>query len=248
MPGVWPRLPRPFRSRRCSGATRASSPAGSASAWPSGGPSSATRRSFCSTSRSPTSTPRSECGCAWRSRGFRDRLDATMVYVTHDQTEAMTLADRIVVINHGRIEQVGAPEELYDAPANRFVAGFIGAPAMNFIPRRDRGDRRDESRGCGSARCRCRPGVRTTWRRGRLRWVFVRSTCTSPPRPRRFPRAGRDRRKARRGVAGLSQTEFSAEPVTIRISEQPSVQPGDEVPVRVGWDRFHLFRETGAIL
>ena len=65
---------------------------------------------------------------------LRDRLDATMVYVTHDQTEAMTLADRIVVVNHGRIEQVGAPTELYDAPANRFVAGFIGAPAMNFIP------------------------------------------------------------------------------------------------------------------
>ena len=65
---------------------------------------------------------------------LRGRLDATMVYVTHDQTEAMTLADRIVVFNHGRIEQVGAPAELYDAPANRFVAGFIGAPAMNFIP------------------------------------------------------------------------------------------------------------------
>ena len=65
---------------------------------------------------------------------LRDRLDATMVYVTHDQTEAMTLADRIVVFNHGRIEQIGAPVHLYDAPANLFVAGFIGAPAMNFVP------------------------------------------------------------------------------------------------------------------
>ena len=65
---------------------------------------------------------------------LHDRLDATMVYVTHDQTEAMTLADRIVVINDGRIEQVGAPVHLYDAPANLFVAGFIGAPAMNFVP------------------------------------------------------------------------------------------------------------------
>ena len=64
------------------------------------------------------------------------RLGATMIYVTHDQTEAMTLADRIVVFNHGRIEQVGAPMELYERPANMFVAGFIGAPAMNFLPAR----------------------------------------------------------------------------------------------------------------
>jgi ABC-type sugar transport system ATPase subunit len=62
------------------------------------------------------------------------RLGATMIYVTHDQTEAMTLADRIVVFNKGRIEQVGAPMELYERPANIFVAGFIGAPAMNFVP------------------------------------------------------------------------------------------------------------------
>lgn len=61
------------------------------------------------------------------------RLRATMIYVTHDQVEAMTLADRIVVLNGGRIEQVGAPMELYNSPANEFVAGFIGSPRMNFI-------------------------------------------------------------------------------------------------------------------
>jgi len=61
------------------------------------------------------------------------RLKATMVYVTHDQVEAMTLADKIVVLNGGRIEQVGAPMELYERPANDFVAGFIGSPKMNFI-------------------------------------------------------------------------------------------------------------------
>src|SRR4029450_13524111 len=57
----------------------------------------------------------------------------TMIYVTHDQIEAMTLADRIVVINAGRIEQVGKPMELYQTPANLFVAGFIGSPTMNFL-------------------------------------------------------------------------------------------------------------------
>ena len=61
------------------------------------------------------------------------RLDATMVYVTHDQIEAMTLADKIVVLNKGRIEQVGAPLELYHRPATRFVASFIGSPQMNFM-------------------------------------------------------------------------------------------------------------------
>jgi ABC-type sugar transport system ATPase subunit len=59
--------------------------------------------------------------------------DTTMIYVTHDQVEAMTLADRIVVMNGGRIEQVGGPLDLYHRPANRFVAGFIGSPAMNFL-------------------------------------------------------------------------------------------------------------------
>ena len=61
------------------------------------------------------------------------KLGTTMVYVTHDQVEAMTLADKIVVLNAGRIEQVGSPLELYKSPANQFVAGFIGSPKMNFV-------------------------------------------------------------------------------------------------------------------
>jgi multiple sugar transport system ATP-binding protein len=62
------------------------------------------------------------------------KVRTTTVYVTHDQVEAMTLADRVVVMNKGRIEQIGTPNELYHNPATRFVAGFIGSPAMNFIP------------------------------------------------------------------------------------------------------------------
>jgi len=64
---------------------------------------------------------------------LRRRLDATFVYVTHDQTEAMTLGDRIVVMNAGHIMQVGTPNEVFHKPANKFVAGFIGTPQMNFL-------------------------------------------------------------------------------------------------------------------
>nr|WP_262416082.1 sn-glycerol-3-phosphate ABC transporter ATP-binding protein UgpC [Pseudomonas fluorescens] len=64
------------------------------------------------------------------------RLRSTMIYVTHDQVEAMTLADKIVVLNGGHIEQVGSPRELYERPASRFVAGFLGSPKMNFLPAR----------------------------------------------------------------------------------------------------------------
>ena len=63
---------------------------------------------------------------------LHQNLETTMVYVTHDQVEAMTMAEKIVVLQEGVIEQVGSPMELYSAPRNRFVAGFIGSPTMNF--------------------------------------------------------------------------------------------------------------------
>ncbi len=69
-------------------------------------------------------------------KALHQRLKTTVVYVTHDQVEAMTMADRIVVINDGAVEQIGTPLELYDRPVNLFVAGFIGSPAMNLIPGR----------------------------------------------------------------------------------------------------------------
>ena len=64
---------------------------------------------------------------------LRDRVKTTAIYVTHDQVEAMTLADRIVLMNNGRVEQIGSPEDVYDAPATLFVAGFVGASAMNLV-------------------------------------------------------------------------------------------------------------------
>ena len=65
---------------------------------------------------------------------IHQQVGTTILYVTHDQVEAMTLAQRIVVMNGGRIEQIGTPQEMYEQPQSRFVAGFIGSPSMNFIP------------------------------------------------------------------------------------------------------------------
>ena len=179
---------------------------------------------------------------------LRDRLDATMVYVTHDQTEAMTLADRIVVFNHGRIEQVGAPLELYDAPANRFVAGFIGAPAMNFVP----------------AAVEAAQGRELRVRFGPVSLPAggLRDAATGPVtfgvRPEHLIVAsaaeadfrGRVEIVEKLGSESLAyvQTNFSADPVTVRIPPGQRVQPGDELPLRVERKRFHLFGETGSVL
>ena len=66
-------------------------------------------------------------------RTLHDRLNATTLYVTHDQMEAMSMADRIIVMNHGVIEQIGTPQEIYDRPRTMFVADFIGSPSMSFL-------------------------------------------------------------------------------------------------------------------
>jgi multiple sugar transport system ATP-binding protein len=72
---------------------------------------------------------------------LQSRLSTTTIYVTHDQTEAMTLGDRVVVLRGGQVQQIGTPEELYHRPVNQFVAGFIGSPPMSFVPAQVREDR-----------------------------------------------------------------------------------------------------------
>lgn len=89
--------------------------------------------SFSSTNRSRTSTQSCACRRACRSRSCTGRLKTTSLYVTHDQVEAMTLAHRMIVMNAGRAEQVGTPQEVYDDPETMFVANFIGSPPMNLV-------------------------------------------------------------------------------------------------------------------
>ena len=107
-------------------AARPSSPAASASGWRWPGRSPSSPRCCCSTSRSAPSTPRSARSCASGCAACTTRCHVTTVFVTHDQEEALEVADEIVVINDGRIEQVGTPDQLYDEPANDFVMGFLG--------------------------------------------------------------------------------------------------------------------------
>ena len=109
---------------------------------------------------------------------LQNSLGTTAIYVTHDQVEAMTMADKIVVLNAGKVEQVGSPLELYTRPDNLFVAGFIGSPKMNFVDGR-RGARSSAARRSASARststCRAR--------RGDVAGHGRRSPSTSAPTP-----------------------------------------------------------------
>ena len=87
---------------------------------------------------------------------LHQRLKTTTIYVTHDQIEAMTMADKIVVMHDGIVEQIGTPLELYDRPDNLFVAGFIGSPAMNFLKGKVKANGAPASKVRTASRCRWR--------------------------------------------------------------------------------------------
>jgi multiple sugar transport system ATP-binding protein len=116
-------------------------------------------------------------------RGLHDRLKATTVYVTHDQMEAMAMADTIAIMNNGVIEQLGAPQEVYDRPASVFVADFIGRPAMNFIPFSGAYARARARCGSAARRWPCRRSPKAS-RNARCCAACDRRTCAST-RPRR---------------------------------------------------------------
>jgi multiple sugar transport system ATP-binding protein len=165
------------------------------------------------------------------------RLKTTTVYVTHDQIEAMTMADRIVVMQGGRIEQVGAPLELYDRPANVFVASFIGSPSMNLIDGVVQGD----VLVAGDARLPMPPGFKA--QDGRAVIYGIRPENLSV------------------GSAGLSGTVAVVEPtgsethvvcrmagheVTAVFRDRVTLQPGDAVVLAPDAGLVHVFdKETG---
>ncbi len=117
-----------YDGRRTSGSFLAAS----ASAWRWRAPSSTTPRCFCSTNRSAPSTSSCVSRCRTSSRRCNDRSASRFVFVTHDQSEALSMADRVAIFNDGRIVQVGTPQDIYERPASRFIADFVGS--SNVLP------------------------------------------------------------------------------------------------------------------
>ncbi len=170
---------------------------------------------------------------------LHNQLGSTMIYVTHDQTEAMTLADKIVVMRSGKIEQAGTPEELYDNPDNLFVAGFIGSPRMNFL----RG-------GLGSGQVRLEAG-------GALPASGAEEKVLVGVRPEHFVEPGQgaaDVDVTVDVVENLGGTRFvygtlsSGESVVIEARERPGIKAGDVLSFGIRPDRTMLFSSSGARL
>jgi multiple sugar transport system ATP-binding protein len=177
-------------------------------------------------------------------KALHQRLKTTTVYVTHDQVEAMTMADRIVVMNSGIVEQIGTPLELYDRPGNLFVAQFIGSPAMNVVEgtvKRSNGTAWVDAEG---ARWPVPPGSRAT--DGETVAYGIR------PEHVRFGGSG----EAVQGEIVVveptgAETEFvlkvGASQLLLRTHGRPSVNPGDRVGLSINPSDVHLFdRKTGA--
>lgn len=170
------------------------------------------------------------------------RLGATMIYVTHDQTEAMTLADRIVVFNKGKIEQVGAPMELYERPANTFVAGFIGAPSMNFFP---------ASVADGTLKVHGAPIERAyTWKAAETVTAGVRPEDITIIPPEQGGIRGRVELIERLGAQTYAfvETEGLTDAITIAVPTETHLTAGDIVGMQPMGDKIHTFDRQGVAL
>ena len=176
------------------------------------------------------------------------QLGTTMVYVTHDQIEAMTLADRIAVMSDGILQQVGAPMEVYHRPANRFVAGFIGSPAMNFVPGRLDADGSFEAPGL---RLQLEPELRA-----RLDAAGVRAgEVTIGTRPQDLTPVGEGETADTTGrvevVERMGAETFvhldvpGGDTLIARLSGDVPLAPGETLGVRADQRHLHLFTADG---
>lgn len=174
-------------------------------------------------------------------RELHQRLRTTTVYVTHDQIEAMTMADKIVVMNAGRVEQAGAPLEVYDRPRNRFVAGFIGSPSMNLM------EATAGEAANGSARMRVGDAELSVPAPGGL---GAGRAVTVGVRPEHFSLA-EDGLEARVRVVEPTGSEthlvleFQGREITAVFRERRSFRPGDALRLGVEADKVHLFAGEG---
>jgi multiple sugar transport system ATP-binding protein len=178
-------------------------------------------------------------------KALHQRLKTTTVYVTHDQVEAMTMADRIVVMHDGRIEQIGTPLELYDRPGNLFVAQFIGSPAMNVVNGTVR-------RGGG------RPHVEVS---GGVRWPLYGSVgadgqaVTYGVRPEHLTISAASETTVPAEIIVVEPTGAETElliqageaQVILRTHGRPAVNPEDKIALGVDPAHVHLFDQATGV-
>ena len=178
------------------------------------------------------------------------RLGNTMIYVTHDQTEAMTMADRIVVLSGGRIEQSGAPLDLYNRPANRFVAGFIGSPSMNFLAGRANGVDEIAVDGVGAIRLDpplAAPVPGAAVELG-VRPEDVRIVDADAPVPVDAARATADGVEQLGSESYLYCTLEGGQTLTVHHAGQTRVRRGDAIGLAFDTRLAHVFDADGAVL
>jgi ABC-type sugar transport system ATPase subunit len=150
---------------------------------------------------------------------LQQRLETTTIYVTHDQVEAMTMGDRIVVMDHGVLQQAGSPEELYMRPRNLFVAGFIGSPAMNLVPA-------EKLNGSGS---------------GRIAGFRPEHVELGQHGGNAIQLTGRVEVREYLGDEQLVHLSVNDTPMLAKLPIEEHVSPGDEVSLSIARDKVHLF-------
>ncbi|WP_027487457.1 ABC transporter ATP-binding protein [Allorhizobium undicola] len=177
---------------------------------------------------------------------LHQRLGNTMIYVTHDQVEAMTMADKIVVLNGGRIEQVGAPLDLYNRPANKFVAGFIGSPRMNFMEGHINAGENgrlmltigDTVMTLPQAISNLRPGTSVTFG-ARPEHITIGQSGLA------LGEARVDLVEQLGGQTILYMTTLSGQPLAVSLQDQQPIRAGERLPLCIDPARAHLFSADG---
>ncbi|ABC92132.1 sn-glycerol-3-phosphate ABC transporter, ATP-binding protein [Rhizobium etli CFN 42] len=180
-------------------------------------------------------------------RRLHRRLGATSIFVTHDQTEAMTLADRLVVMNGGRVEQVGTPEEVYHHPVSRFVAGFVGTPAMNLLE----GTINDEGVFVyDQSRKIALPRERAAALKGKRVVLGMRAEAARlvvPDAPGALVATADFIEEL--GASRVVHADFDGLPFAVALTEAVSVKSGDPIGIAIDHNAIHLYAaDTGRLI
>jgi multiple sugar transport system ATP-binding protein len=176
---------------------------------------------------------------------LHQRLKTTIVYVTHDQVEAMTMGQRIAVMSQAKLQQVGSPQELYDRPLNKFVAGFIGSPSMNFLPMTLEGS--GESAKLRSegveipVAAAFREGIGATTGRDFIVGVRPEHWDVVPTGTEVATVQARADVVEYLGNEELLHIEVAGQDLVAIVSSERGVRPGDVVTLHVPLEKMHLF-------